>query len=207
MPNHHRRTHSDAPVEMDIIEAVRLDRRLGPEISALRKIRNLTLEQLAELTGLSVGFISQIENGKNRPSVTAMYKLSRALDVSINWFFFPTDGDQPASEPHVVRSGLRRGIDFQDGIRDELLTPNLSGRLELLSCTFAPASGVDIAYTHDGEEAGMVVEGEFELWVGDKHYHLRAGDSFAFQSSSPHRYRNPGNRQTKVIWAITPPSF
>ena len=207
MPNHRSELGSGTIVNMDAAEAARMDQRLGPEIKALRRIRKLTLEQVSGRTGLSVGFISQIEHGKNRPSVSAMFKLSRALGVPINWFFFPRGEDDPAGERHVVRSDQRRSIEFNDGIRDELLTPNLAGRLELLSCIFAPGSGVDTAYTHEGEEAGVVVSGEFELWVADAHYLMSAGDSFSFDSSLPHRYRNPGVEETVVIWAITPPSF
>ncbi len=207
MPNHRTDSNVNAAVDMDIAEAARLDPRLGPEIVALRKAKRLTLEQVAALTGLSVGFISQIERGKNRPSVTAMYKLSRALGVSINWFFFTPDDEEPGGNRHIVRAHRRRAIEFDDGIRDELLTPNLAGRLELLWCTFPPGSGIDAAYTHEGDEAGVVVEGEFELSVGEANYHLKAGDSFSFNSASPHRYRNPTEGKTVVVWAITPPSF
>ena len=207
MPNYRTSSNANVTVDFDIVEAARLDPRLGPEISTLRKAKRLTLEQVANLTGLSVGFISQIERNKNRPSVSAMYKLSRALGVSVNWFFFTADNDERGEASHLVRGCQRRVIEFDDGIRDELLTPNLAGRLELLSCTFEPGSGVDAAYTHEGDEAGVVVEGELELWVDKSHYRLKTGDSFSFNNALPHRYRNPTDKKTVVIWAITPPSF
>ncbi len=211
MPNHHTPRMPDTAIDLEMVEAVRADPRLGQEVHSLRKIRRLTLEQLAEKTGLSVGFISQIERGQNRPSVGALYKISRALGVSVGWFFFPVADDTPAGreapEEHVVRAGLRRSIDFANGIVDELLVPNLAGPLELLKCVFAPGSGIQTSYAHEGDEAGIVLEGELELWVDDTYYHLKSGDSFSFKSSSPHRYRNPSRRKTVVIWAITPPSF
>lgn len=49
--------------------------------------------------------------------------------------------------------------------------------------------------------------GVLELWVGEAHHRLEAGDSFAFDSATPHRYRNPSETETIVIWALTPPSF
>jgi uncharacterized cupin superfamily protein len=91
---------------------------------------------------------------------------------------------------------------------DELLSPNLSGALELLSCRLSPgaSSGAE-PYTHAGEEAGLVVRGRLELWVDGRKAILEPGDSFGFQSALPHRYCNPGPDETEVIWAITPPSY
>ena len=211
MPNHHEGQVLAAPFDIETIESSRLDPRLGKEIRDLRKAKRLTLGQLGTATGLSTGFISQIERGQNRPSVTALFKISRALGVSVGWFFAspdtPVSPDQPTGASRIVRHTERRSIEFDDGIRDELLTPGLGGTLELLSCSFAPGSGVDTVYSHQGEEAGVVIRGTLELWVGDDHHVLHAGDSFAFNSATPHRYRNPSQDETHVIWAITPPNF
>jgi len=219
MPNHHEGQLLTAPFNMDTLEMSRVDPGLGEEIRNLRKARRLTLGALAEATGLSTGFISQIERAQNRPSVTALFRISRALGVSVSWFFpGPEAPDSEASDPDasdqntadrsiIVRRAERRAIAYDDGIRDELLTPGLGGKLELLSCRFAPGSGVDTVYAHEGEEAGLVLSGVLELWVGDAHHRLEAGDSFAFDSATPHRYRNPSETETVVIWALTPPSF
>jgi len=108
----------------------------------------------------------------------------------------------------VVRRTRRRRLDYSAGIVDELLSPSLSGSLELLSCRLPPgATSGDNPYTHQGEEAGIVIRGKLELWVDGKTFQLEAGDSFGFPSSLPHRYRNPGRDETEIIWAITPPSF
>ncbi len=203
MPNHHDRQAVAAPLDIEAMEATRLDPRLGAEIRSLRRAKQLTLGQTAKVSGLSTGFLSQIENGQNRPSVTALFKISRALGVSVGWFFQAPE----TARSLVVRRHERRAIAFEDGIRDELLTPGLAGKLELLSCSFQPGSGVETAYAHKGEEAGLVVQGRLELWVGEEHYLLEAGDSFAFESARAHRYRNPGDEETIVIWAITPPNF
>ena len=207
MPNHHDGEIVSAPIDMEAMEASRLDPALGEEIRQLRKARQMTLGQLGAETGLSNGFISQIERGQNRPSVTALFRISRALGVSVGWFFPAGESGDRAQNARVVRRDERRGIDYDDGIRDELLTPGLGARLELLSCKFAPHTGVDTVYAHEGDEAGVVVRGTFELWVGEAHYLLKPGDSFAFNSSEPHRYRNPSDEETEVIWAMTPPSF
>ncbi|WP_136440941.1 helix-turn-helix domain-containing protein [Pacificoceanicola onchidii] len=207
MPNHYDGQVLAAPLDIDSVESSRFDPNLGQEIRALRKAKRMTLGQLGQMTGLSNGFISQIERGQNRPSVTALFKISRALGVSVGWFFPAGDREASGEASHIVRRAARRSIDYDDGIRDELLTPGLAGGLELLSCRFPPGSGVEKVYAHEGEEAGVVIRGALDLWIGETLYQLREGDSFSFDSATPHRYRNPTQDETVVIWAITPPSF
>jgi quercetin dioxygenase-like cupin family protein len=61
--------------------------------------------------------------------------------------------------------------------------------------------------SHAGEEIGYVIEGQFELRVGDETYLLSAGSTFYFSSEVPHAYRNPGQTVTRVFWINTPPTF
>jgi len=182
-------------------------RNIGREIRGLRKARGLTLVRLGAQCGLSVGYLSLLERDLATPSISALHALSRALGVTVSWFF--ESGLAPAGErDFVVRGGRRRRLDYATGIADELLSPNLTGALELLSCRFQPgAASGDTPYTHSGEEAGVVLRGRLDLWVDEKLFHLEAGDSFAFPSTLPHRYCNPGEEEAEVIWAITPPSF
>jgi len=182
-------------------------RYLGPEIRGLRKARNQTLAAVAQASGLSVGYLSLLERDRATPSINALHAVSRALGVTVSWFF--EAGAVPETERAlVVRRARRRRLDYAPGISDELLSPSLSGALELLSSRFAPgAASGDTPYAHDGEEAGVVLRGQLELWVDGKVFLLEAGDSFGFSSTLPHRYRNPGTEEAEVIWAITPPSY
>jgi transcriptional regulator with XRE-family HTH domain len=182
-------------------------RRLGREIRGLRKARGYTLAVLAAKTELSVGYLSLLERDLATPSINALHAISRALGVTISWFF--DAGEIPPSErDYVVRRTRRRRLDFSDGIVDELLSPSLDRQLELLASRFPPGSSSGAApYTHDGEEAGVVIRGKLELWVEGKVFLLEAGDSFGFPSTLAHRYRNPDSEEAEVIWAITPPSY
>jgi transcriptional regulator with XRE-family HTH domain len=182
-------------------------RLIGREIRSLRKARGLTLAGLAGASGVSIGYLSLLERDRATPSIKVLHALSRALGVTISWFFEANDAPE-AERDLVVRRGRRRRLDYSAGVVDELLSPNLAGALELLSCRFPPgASSGDEPYTHAGEEAGVVIRGRLELWVDGRTATLEAGDSFGFQSALPHRYRNPGPDETEVIWAITPPSY
>jgi len=139
--------------------------RIGIHIRGLRKARDLTLAGLAEMSGLSVGYLSLLERDLATPSIKSLHAVSRALGVTISWFF--DAGEIPEAERNlVVRRSRRRRLEYSAGIVDELLSPTLTGSLELLSSRFPPgASSGDEPYTHTGEEAGVVTRGRLELWV------------------------------------------
>lgn len=189
--------------------------RLGADLRALRKAQDMTLKDLAGASGLSVSFLSKIERGLARPSVTALQEAAEALGVPVGWFF-ETDGPVPADErPHIVRADRRRkltysgisGTDYM-GFEDHLLSASLDSRLALGISTYQPGGSTgDDCYTHEGEEAGMVLDGAIELTLGDKTFILKAGDSFSFSADIPHRYRNIGKATARIVWANTPVSL
>lgn len=195
-------------VEDDSVQMEAPGNFVGAEVKHLRKAKGLTIAQLAAQTELSVGHISQIERGLSRPSFRALMAISRALGVTISWFFPPQGEDGDDLRDIVVRAEARRTLTFKSGIRDELLSPDLGRQLELLRSVFPPrTSSGSVPYRHKGEEAGFILKGELTLWVGPRELRLQEGDSFAFSSEEDHRYENPTDRETVVIWAITPPSY
>lgn len=202
-----QRAGRPAPTAEDRPPATGDERRIGREIRSLRKARGYTLAVLAERCDLSVGYLSLLERDMSTPSINTLHAVSRALGVTISWFF--DAGAGPAEErEYVVRRTRRRRLDYSAGIVDELLSPSLAGQLELLASRFPPGSSSgESPYTHTGEEAGVVIRGSLELWVDGRVFTLEAGDSFGFPSHLPHRYRNPGLDEAEVIWAITPPSY
>ena len=201
---------------MDAVPGVTMDEAerdpvalLGPQIRALRRSQGLSLAKLAERTALSVGHLSQVERGLSTPTIRQLQAISQAMGVQIGWFFGGVSPAPSGEDALVVRAGRRRALRIQGlGITDYLLVPDLDRRLELLLCVLdAGAGDGDEAYAHDGEEAGLVLLGQLELWVKERRYLLGAGDSFGFPSTQPHRYRNPGRTETRVLWAITPPTY
>ena len=189
---------------------------LGNEIRQLRKVRGLTLQQMARATAKSVGFLSQVERNLTKPSVAALQDISEALGVHIGWFF-QSDSIAPADEKQFIvrKQGRRRlsysvlsGTDYL-GLQDHLLSTNLNGELALGVSRYAPgASTGDDNYKHAGEEAGLVLSGQLELSINDKQYVLEAGDSFSFKSDLKHRYANLSDTDDAVVvWANTPISL
>lgn len=183
------------------------DRWVGKQVRDLRRSRRMSLKELAVRSGLSIGLLSQIERGTSSPSLRSLQALSRALSVPARWFF--NDGIV-APEPErdiIVRRDQGRMLHLTTkGIVKELVTPDLSGSLQVLLVTIAPGGSTGESYWHDGEEAGHVIQGQLELFVDEERFVLNTGDSFRFVSTRPHGVRNPGDTETRVLW-VTTPSF
>ncbi|OAB55511.1 hypothetical protein AY599_25775 [Leptolyngbya valderiana BDU 20041] len=185
------------------------DEWVGRQVRDLRKAKRMSLKQLSEASGLSIGLLSQIERGTSSPSLRSLQALSRAVGVSPVWFF--NDGKVPPESERdvVVRRGAGRKLELpHKNLTKELATPDLSGALQMLIVNIEPggSTGGD-AYWHPGEECGYMLEGEMELWVGERRFHLREGDSFRFKSELPHKSHNPGKTTARIIWVTSPPFY
>ena len=182
---------------------------VGRQVRDLRKARRLSLKQLSEASGLSIGLLSQIERGTSSPSLRSLQALSKALGVPPIWFF--NDGRlSPQREREVVvRRGNGRRLELpHKRLMKELVTPDLSGQLQMLIVNLEPGGTTGgETYWHPGEECGYVLEGELDLWVGGQHFHLRKGDSFRFKSELPRQSYNPGKVPAKIIWVTSPPFY
>jgi len=183
------------------------------KIKNIRKKKRITLRQMADQTGLSVNYLSQVERGLANPSVAVLKKIFDVLDMP----FMSLVEDNPSQDPSnleeepakVVTADRRKTLIYPGGARRaELLTPNLRGRLEVLLCNEdpEPPEAVDW-YSHEGEEFGLVLEGVYEVAIEGRVYLLHEGDSITFSSSRRHKLRNPGRKPARLLWVITPPSF
>ncbi len=180
---------------------------IGEQLRELRLIKGLTLKEVSEKAGISVGYLSQLERNHSRLPIGVLKKISDALGVHMNWFFQQRAAGDASERDIVVRAANRRSMSFTGlGITEELLSPNLSGPLELLLSTIAPGADSE-DYSHDGAEAGLVLSGTLELWVSGRHFTLNEGDSFSFKSTEVHRCANPRGVPTRVLWVITPPHY
>ena len=141
---------------------------------------------MASAVGISVSYLSQIERDVSRLPIGVLKRIADELGVHMNWFFPTGTRAGPSDERDIiVRASNRRNLTFTGlGITEELLSPNLAGPLELLISTIQPGADSEF-YSHDGAEAGLVMQGTLQLWVGDRHFQLERGDSFAFPSTEP----------------------
>jgi len=184
------------------------DEVLGQRIRQARKLRGLSIQSVSKNTGISIGLISQIERGLSSPSVRVLRRMAEAMHVPFNSFFTePGAGSEPSLDI-IVRRDQRRKLELPGtGIVKEILSADREGILEGFVVRIAPqGSSGDGYYYHKGEELGIVIEGEIELWVDEHCYRLSEGDSFQFDSKLPHRFSNPGSSEALVVWVTTPPT-
>lgn len=177
---------------------------LGDKIRSLRLKQKISIEQLSTMTGLSKGLISQIERDITGPSVASLWKIAKALNVTMNYFFDDYDDFN-----QVVRKDERKKMIMEKANRTfELLCPDLKKQIEMMWIEIeAGDSSKDELISHDGEECGVVIKGTLRVLSGDKVYDLDEGDSIYLDSTIPHRYVNMGDTTSISIWAMVPPSF
>jgi len=180
---------------------------LGSKIRKLRQSQKMSIEQLSQKTGLSTGLISQIERNITGPSVESLWKIAKALNVSMHYFFNEYEKDSPSP---IVKKNERKKIQLpKSNVTYELLSPDLIGRkIEFLQVEIKPGEcNTDALISHEGEECGLVLKGKLKVRWGDKEYILEEGDSIYFDSTVPHRYVNIGDETCISVWAMVPPSF
>jgi transcriptional regulator with XRE-family HTH domain len=179
-----------------------VDVAVGQRIRDLRRSRKLSLETIAARTDLSIGFLSQIERGLSSPSLRVLATIADVLGIGIAGLFGATETTASGSDAIVTREQQRAELNlWRTGISKQLLSPSGSeGRLNLFLVHMEPGgSSGDELYTHDGEEAGLVIEGEMILTVDAETWTLKTGDSFRFASRRPHRFSNPSNKAKAVV--------
>jgi DNA-binding transcriptional MerR regulator/mannose-6-phosphate isomerase-like protein (cupin superfamily) len=174
----------------------------GQRFRRLRARRGLSLAQVARATGVSVGFLSALERGQMRSSVATLQRIARFYRTNI-LSLFETSGDTR----RLVRPGERKILETTPGVRMELLAWGHTA-MEPHLFRVKPGGGSGESYAHEGEEFLHVLRGDFEIWLnGKEHYRLKRGDSLYFESSTPHRWKNPGRTETWLLWINTPPTF
>lgn len=174
----------------------------GKRFRRLRTKRGLSLAQVAKATGVSVGFLSALERGQMRSSIATLRRIARFYRTNI-LSLFETAGDHP----RLVHPTQRKILEATPEVRMELLAWGNTA-MEPHLFRVKPGGGSGESYAHEGEEFLHVLRGEFEIWLNNgEHYRLKAGDSLYFESSIPHRWKNPGRTETSLLWINTPPTF
>lgn len=179
---------------------------LGADLRTLRKARGLTLTDMAEQLGRSVGWLSQVERDKSEPSISDLQDIAKCLDVPMSMLF--GQNDLPAEEHgFVVRAGARRPIGSkEEGLIEELLSPDLTDDFEMVHSTFLPHSRLKEPNSRPTQEVGYLISGKLELTIGTRTFLINAGDSFRIRGES-YQWANPFDAPAKAIWVIAPPVY
>ncbi|SEQ70592.1 helix-turn-helix domain-containing protein [Thalassovita taeanensis] len=179
---------------------------LGADLRALRKARGLTLADMAQRLGRSVGWLSQAERDLSAPSITDLRHIAAVLDVPVSMLF--GQANAPAEEVgHVVRKEARRPIGSNDtGLIEELLSPDLTDDFEVVHSTFEPHSQIGETVTRPTQEVGYLISGTLDLEIGKARFTIHPGDSFRIRGE-PFRWINPYDQPAVAIWVIAPPVY
>jgi len=189
------RSAPDVAAEVDV----------GERLRTLRRFRRCTLQTVAERSGLSESFLSQVERGRSNASIGSLKRIADALGVSMADLFEP-DG---LPGPRVLRRDERPALQFGILGRKLLLTPRPLHHLEVFAgeLEVGGSTGPE-PYAHgDSEELFVVISGMVRLELGGEEFELESGDSIDYRSSIPHRVVNTGQELAEVLWIISPPSY
>lgn len=187
-----------------------MDIDVGQRLRALREAQNLSQRQLAELSGVTNGMISMVEQNRTSPSISSLKKILGGLNLSISEFF-------------AVEAAMDEPIFFTHAELREISPPSANGdikavfkevgdaarhSLQILYEQYEPGADTgEELYAHEAEEGGVIVEGHIEVTVGNRTQILGPGDAYLFDSRLPHRFKNIGNAACVVVSACTPPTF
>src|SRR5206468_7736481 len=165
---------------------------VGERLQALRRFRRCTLREIAQRSGLSESFLSQVERGRSSASIASLRRIADALGVSMADLFGP-DGVQG---PRVLRRDERPALSFGILGRKLLLPPRPLDHLEVFAGELEVGGSTgEQPYAHgDSEELFVVLSGTVQLALGGEVFELEHGDSIDYRSSTPHRISNVGQQ-------------
>jgi transcriptional regulator with XRE-family HTH domain len=173
---------------------------IGPRLRQARLRLHLSLEQVAKATGLTKGFISQLERERTSVSVATLLKLCDAVNLSIRSVF---DGTHtmfvPADSAPVMNLG---GV----GLSEHLLTARANSEIAILRSTVDPDGGDDEPQTFDAKVVAVyLLEGTLRVSIETEAYELHAGDTLSYSPQRPHSFHNPSTSEKAIVlWVFTP---
>jgi transcriptional regulator with XRE-family HTH domain len=187
--------------EGDELGAAELTRRVADNLRALRKARDLSLDDLAARSGVSRATLSQVETCKTNPTIAILWKISAGLGVPFSALL----GEEGVERVRVLRRGDAQVLRSADGrLESRPLTP--AGASPLVECYELRLAGRGLARSEPHArgtcESLTVLTGVLRLRVGDEVYDLTAGDSVYFEADVPHAYENPGRTEARYFNVI-----
>lgn len=179
--------------------------KLGAQLKALRKKRNLTGKDVALKAGLSTSLLSQIENNRVSPSLDTLIELLEVYGITPDRFFknYETNSRVEIINQKDREIISRKGFKYEKlcGISQTRGKHSFNAFLLELSPGSSRGNPVE---GHMGRELGIVIAGCAELIYGETVYELEKGDSISFFSQIPHVLKNTGNTRFQAYWIVTP---
>ena len=188
----------------------------GKRLKAIRTAKGLSQRKLALRAGVTNGLISKIENNQTSPSIASLKLILDAIPMTYGEFF---SVEQLSPKKFVYRKSEMTEINSLRLLSDDSSSKNLgtvsvrqvggsTNSIQMLYENYEPGADTgEEVYSHEAEEAGIVIAGQIELSVGAEVEVLGEGDGYIFDSRNPHRFRNTGTDVCIIVSACTPPTF
>ena len=178
--------------------------QIGEKIKLLRLSRNMTIKKLSAKTGLSVGFISNVERDVNSPTISSLQKICQALDTDMADFFINIKNSS-----HILSKEHRQLL--QSGANSPFLVelfslPNKKLQPSFINIMPGGQYG-DETMCHEDEEICLVLSGQVHFWAGEDDYKLEEGDCIYVETLVPHWLRNEGTDMVHTCWVTLKSGF
>mgnify|MGYP001817293809 CR=1 FL=1 len=173
--------------------------KLGQLIRKCRQQRKMTLKELCDNAGISVGYLSQVERGNATPSLGTLAQISHALDLGLDYFVA-----RPKPADAVSYADKRPKFSISDsGMTYEALSSEFPGHELSAYIMNCPPGFVSETFQHDGEEFIYILSGSIEQTLDGDALTLREGDSLHYNGITPHAWRTLGDSPARILWTGT----
>jgi DNA-binding transcriptional MerR regulator/quercetin dioxygenase-like cupin family protein len=165
-----------------------------------REEAGLTLEEVSGTTGISLSYLSKIENGNANPSIEVLKNLAQFYNKNILHFF------RSETEMKHIPPNLREAVDIDiPGVQIDSLVGIREHVMQPMLYRIQPGCGITSAHAHEGEEFLFVLRGTVEMELNNEEiFILKPQSSLYFKSSAAHRWRNAGSETAEIIWVHVP---
>ncbi len=177
---------------------------VGEKVRKLRKESGLSIQKLAEKSGVSPAGVYKIETNGMTPTITTLMKLANALEKRVSYFI--EEEDHRAEVEYVPRDGrrvvLKNEMGTNERIAGVLKDAKLDGNYKVIEAGSRSGSCVS---SKAGEALVYCLRGELDFEVKGKSYQLREGDVIHYKTDLPHSWQNRGLTATHILMVSTPP--
>ncbi|MCJ8012941.1 XRE family transcriptional regulator [Paenibacillus sp. KQZ6P-2] len=170
---------------------------IGSNIRAIRKRKNITIAQICEETGLSQGFLSQVETNKTSPSIATLENIAQALKVPLAYLLLKKE-----ERMHIVRKDERKiTTSGSQQLKVEHLSSTKNVRMMLVEVPPGASTG-EAPHAHEGEEVHVVMKGRIYAEQGEDSAEFAEGDSFSWNACTPHLVKNIGDGPAIILISV-----
>jgi XRE family transcriptional regulator, regulator of sulfur utilization len=177
--------------------------RIGGVVRRLREAQALTLRALAERSGFTASFLSQLENDQTSPSISSMERIAGALGVTLGEFFRNAEREQVT---RVVRAGARDVLysQWSRAQIESLASSEQNGRVQPVLVTMkAGGSSGKRPHPAPSEEFALVLSGAVVLTIGENEQDLNEGDAVTIRAGTPRRWHNATTEPARMLVVAT----